>query len=256
MRTASRSAALSSCAQSPTESLIICALDSDGRNPRRARTCGTKECMHPRLRGAVVLVVLLTPAVGSAQPAPAFRIRRHTDAKRADATAADSAPTDDECAVARGRDHPQAHVRRLRLPAPGVHRGAGRSERTVRRPRRRLRAPERAARRARPLWQIGSPRSLSFDGAVDERAQVNSPQGTLGFSLRDAYADVTLAGQAVLRAGYFQPLGRSRGTRRRHLARVRRLADREPRRAPTEGCQTPGLPPGRSLGVALRLDPA
>src|SRR5580693_9379503 len=35
------------------------------------RTCDTKECMHPRLRGAVVLVALMTPGVGSAQPVPA-----------------------------------------------------------------------------------------------------------------------------------------------------------------------------------------
>src|SRR5215468_5498296 len=51
--------------------------------------------------------------------------------------------------------------------------------------------------------------ALSFDGAVDERAQINSPDGKLRVGLRDAYADVLMAGQreiapVYVRGGFFQ----------------------------------------------------
>jgi hypothetical protein len=96
---------------------------------------------------------------------------------------------------------------------------------------------------------------VSFDGAIDERTQVNTPQGKLGVGLRDGFADVVLGGKLVARGGYFQAL----------VDPVALVADTERElvdypiesrgmRA-TEGYQTPGLPPGRSLGAALRLDP-
>jgi hypothetical protein len=102
--------------------------------------------------------------------------------------------------------------------------------------------------------------ALSFDGAVDERAQVNSPQGKLGVGLRDAYADVLLAGQRdvapiYVRGGYFQtwvdPEAFIADTAREFVDRP--IESRGIRA--TEGYQTPALPPGRSMGVALRLDP-
>jgi hypothetical protein len=95
---------------------------------------------------------------------------------------------------------------------------------------------------------------VSFDGAVDERNQINSPDGKLKVGLRDAFVDLHL-GTIDLRAGRFDP-----------LFDPDKLVDDEDRpfvdRAlesrgvrPTDGWQTPGLPPGRSLGVALRKDP-
>lgn len=100
---------------------------------------------------------------------------------------------------------------------------------------------------------------LSIDGAVDERKQINNPQGKLAVGLRDAYADVSLAGaptaQIVARGGFFQswadPEALVPDTSR---AFVDKPLETRGVRA-TEGYQTPGLTPGRSLGVALRLDP-
>jgi len=103
---------------------------------------------------------------------------------------------------------------------------------------------------------------ISFDGAVDERTQVNSPQGKLAVGLRDAYADLGLsdrptvaAWQPVVRAGYWQtcvdPQALVPETSREFVDRP--LESRGMRA--TEGWQTPGLPPGRSIGIALRLDP-
>ncbi len=98
--------------------------------------------------------------------------------------------------------------------------------------------------------------TIAIDGAVDERAQVNSPDGKLKVGLRDAYGDVVLSGHAVARAGYFQawvdPEAFVPDTARElvdHPIESRGM------RA-TEGYQTPGLTPGRSLGVAIHLDPA
>ena len=96
---------------------------------------------------------------------------------------------------------------------------------------------------------------VAFDGAVDERLQVNATDGKLRVGLRDAFADVRLGGQLVARGGLFQawvdPEALVADT-------VRELVDHpiESRgmRA-TEGYQTPGLTPGRSLGAAIRLDP-
>ncbi len=96
---------------------------------------------------------------------------------------------------------------------------------------------------------------LSIDGAVDERAQVNVPDGKLRVGLRDAYADVALAGSAVVRAGYFETLvdpDLDDDTQREFVDRP--LESRGVR--PTQGFQTDGLPPGRSLGAAVRVEPA
>lgn len=95
---------------------------------------------------------------------------------------------------------------------------------------------------------------LSIDGAVDERAQVNVPDGKLRVGLRDAYADVTLSGTVVLRGGYFETLvdpDLDDDTQREFVDRP--LESRGVR--PTQGYQTDGLPPGRSLGAAIRLEP-
>src|SRR5690348_15945056 len=45
---------------------------------------------------------------------------------------------------------------------------------------------------------------LAIDGAVDERTQVNTPQGKLAVGLRDAFMDVRLSGPTMLRGGYWQ----------------------------------------------------
>jgi hypothetical protein len=96
---------------------------------------------------------------------------------------------------------------------------------------------------------------LSIDGAVDERLQVNTPQGKLRVALRDAFADVMLAGRLVARGGLFQAVVDPQAL---VVDTERELVDLpiESRgmRA-TEGYQTPGLPPGRSLGAAIWLDP-
>lgn len=96
---------------------------------------------------------------------------------------------------------------------------------------------------------------IALDGAIDERTQVNSPQGKLGVGLRDAFADVALSGKLTVRGGLFQAVVDPQAL---VADTARELVDQpiESRgmRA-TEGYQTAGLPPGRSLGVALRLDP-
>lgn len=96
---------------------------------------------------------------------------------------------------------------------------------------------------------------LSVDGALDVRERVNDTTGTLQLGIRDVYADVR-TGPIDVRVGHFEPVfdgeeyvsapGRpfvdtalySRGIRA------------------TEGFQTAGLSPGRSLGVAARREPA
>ncbi len=95
---------------------------------------------------------------------------------------------------------------------------------------------------------------LSIDGAVDERTQVNIPDGRLRVGLRDAYADVLVSGSITLRAGYFRTLfdpDLEDDTQREFVDRP--IESRGVRA--TEGFQTPGLPPGRSLGAAIRLEP-
>ncbi|HEX5060445.1 MAG TPA: porin, partial [Kofleriaceae bacterium] len=96
--------------------------------------------------------------------------------------------------------------------------------------------------------------TVSLDGAVDERAQ-NTPQGKLRVGMRDAYADITLAGELQARGGYFQtwvdPVALVPDTQREFVDKP--LESRGMRS--TEGWYTPGLPPGRSLGAAVRMAP-
>jgi hypothetical protein len=100
---------------------------------------------------------------------------------------------------------------------------------------------------------------LSVDGAIDERNQVNSPQGNLAIGLRDAYTDIAIGGppqaQLVARVGYFVPWADPEvlvpDTSREFIDKPI-----EDRGIPaTQGYQTPGLTPGHAIGAAIRLDP-
>jgi hypothetical protein len=95
---------------------------------------------------------------------------------------------------------------------------------------------------------------LAIDGAVDERTQVNTPQGKLKVGLRDAFMDVRLAGPTMLRGGYWQawvdPEALIPDTAR---AFVDHPIESRGMRS-TQGWYTPGLPPGRSMGAAIRSD--
>jgi hypothetical protein len=92
---------------------------------------------------------------------------------------------------------------------------------------------------------------LSVDGAVDER-EVNAANGTLRFGLRDALVELQLAAPLALRVGrfeaWFDPDNKDGALQRPFVDRA--LPSRGVRA--TEGWETRGLPPGRSLGVALR----
>jgi hypothetical protein len=95
---------------------------------------------------------------------------------------------------------------------------------------------------------------ISIDGAVDERDRVNDPDGTIRVGLRDAFADLHL-GSIDVRAGrfdvVFDPEDLTDDTERAFVDRA--VESRGVR--PTEGWETDGLPPGRSVGVAVRRDP-
>ena len=98
---------------------------------------------------------------------------------------------------------------------------------------------------------------LSLDGAVDERTQINVPEGKLRVGLRDAFADVSLgASDSTLfaRGGFFHSLVDPESlipdTKRAFVDKP--LESRGVRA--TEGYQTQGLTPGRSIGAALRMD--
>lgn len=95
---------------------------------------------------------------------------------------------------------------------------------------------------------------FSIDGAVDDRVQ-NSPQGRLRVGMRDAFADGFLSHTVFLRVGFFQtwadPQRLVADTDRELVDRP--LSIRGVRS--TEGWYTPGLPPGRSIGAAFRLEP-
>jgi hypothetical protein len=95
---------------------------------------------------------------------------------------------------------------------------------------------------------------FSIDGAVDDRVQ-NSPQGRLRVGLRDAFADAFLSDKVFLRVGFFQtwadPQRLVADTDRELVDRP--LSIRGVRS--TEGWYTPGLPPGRSIGAAFRIEP-
>lgn len=102
---------------------------------------------------------------------------------------------------------------------------------------------------------------LSLDGAVDERERVNTPNGRLRVGLRDAFVDLRELAPALiplpvalsLRVGrfeaWFDPDGYDGDTER---AFVDRALESHGVSA-TEGWETSGLPPGRSIGVAARL---
>jgi hypothetical protein len=102
---------------------------------------------------------------------------------------------------------------------------------------------------------------ISIDGAVDEREQINVPEGKLKVGLRDAFADIAfgkLEDSKFLgvRAGFFQSWAEPEvfvaDTEREFVDKP--IESRGVRA--TEGFQTQGLTPGRSLGAALRLDAA
>ena len=95
---------------------------------------------------------------------------------------------------------------------------------------------------------------ISIDGAVDERTQINVPEGKLRVGLRDAFVDAMFGGALFARAGFFHawvdPESLVPDTQR---AFVDKPLESRGIRA-TEGYQTQGLTPGRSIGAALRLD--
>lgn len=97
--------------------------------------------------------------------------------------------------------------------------------------------------------------AVAFDGAIDERLQLNTPRGELRVALRDAFGDVALGGALVARAGLFQalvdPEAMVADTRRDPVDRP--IESRGVRA--TEGFQAAGLTAGRSLGAAIRWDP-
>jgi len=96
---------------------------------------------------------------------------------------------------------------------------------------------------------------VSIDGALDERAQINVPEGKLRVGLRDAYADVAIRGELVARAGFFHAMADPESL----IADTSRAFVDKPIESrgvrATEGYQTQALTAGRSLGAALRLDP-
>ena len=105
---------------------------------------------------------------------------------------------------------------------------------------------------------------VSIDGAVDEREQINVPEGKLRVGLRDAYVDVALGdglphdaspSKLLVRGGLFEtwiePEAQVPNTKREFVDRP--IESRGIRA--TEGFQTQGLTPGRSLGAAFRFEP-
>ncbi|HEY4177748.1 MAG TPA: hypothetical protein VGM90_12970 [Kofleriaceae bacterium] len=96
---------------------------------------------------------------------------------------------------------------------------------------------------------------LALEGAVDERTQVNDPNGKLRVGIKDAYSDVSLGSGITARAGYFESLVQTDlddDTSREMVDKPLEINGVRP----TQGYQTNGLTPGRSLGTAIRLDPA
>jgi hypothetical protein len=212
--------------------------------------------MHPRLRGAVVLVALMTPGVGSAQPVPA---------SGSDATT----PTQNE--PSQPPPPPSPPPPPATTPVEDIihkltYEGFGylRMEYIAVQDDPNVQFIGRDAGFELQNARVGVhgrygdrlAATLSFDGAVDERTQANSPQGTLGFNIKDAYTDVALGGQTVLRAGYFLPWVDPEALVADTSLEFVDWPIESRGVVATEGWQTPGLPPGRSLGVALHLDPA
>ena len=101
---------------------------------------------------------------------------------------------------------------------------------------------------------------VALEGANNEREKLNEPQGTLRDGLRDAYADIAVTGALDVRVGYFRSLvdpdiegDNLEGDTVREF--IDRPIESRGVRA-TEGYEQPRLTPGRSIGAALRLDPA
>src|SRR5262249_8903483 len=90
----------------------------------------------------------------------------------------------------------------------------------------------------------------------DERSGANATVGTLRFALKDAFLDVRVADALTVRVVRFEPIF--------DLEEYIPYSERafvdfslESRGVlPTEGYQTAGMSPGRSLGVAIRSDQA
>jgi hypothetical protein len=97
---------------------------------------------------------------------------------------------------------------------------------------------------------------VAFDGAVDERLQANTPQGKLRVGLRDAFADVSLVGRLVARGGFFEAVVDPQALVADTARELVDLPIESRGMRATEGYQASALPPGRSLGAAIRLDPA
>jgi hypothetical protein len=232
-----------------------------GANGIPIRTCDTYESMHPRAatsgeRLAMIVALWITPAVARAQTADdAGTPSADTPAKTEPApppvvTAKQPEP---EREIAPAEPHftwmPFGYLRLQYIAVqddPNVA-FVGRDD-----------GFELQNARVGVIGRLGAKAAfqVSIDGAVDERAQINSPDGKLRVGLRGTFGDVVLSGAAVVRAGYFQawvdPLALQFDTEREF---VDRPIESRGMRA-TEGWQTPGLAAGHSLGAAIRLDPA
>lgn len=92
---------------------------------------------------------------------------------------------------------------------------------------------------------------LSADGATDERDNPNDVEGTLRFALKDAFVDLVLAPQLVVRVARFKihfDIEEETSPSRRGFVEAA-LSSRGV--FATEGFETPGLAVRRSIGVAL-----
>lgn len=213
--------------------------------------------MDLRVRRAVIAGVLLLPVIASAQPEePAAEAEDKAEAEAApeeakpppaaEATAADAGPGEPRFAWA-----PFGYLRMLYVASQNDPNVAfvGRDD-----------GFELQNARVGVRGKLGARAAfvVSIDGAVDERTQINVPEGKLRVGLRDAYADVAvgMAGALAVRAGFFaslvDPESLVPDTARAFVDKP--LASRGVRA--TEGYQTQGLTPGRSIGAALRLDSA
>lgn len=93
---------------------------------------------------------------------------------------------------------------------------------------------------------------LSADGADDERTSPNAIGGALRFALKDAYADLRFSPACTLRAGQFYTVfDLDELTPQNEFSFADRAVESRGVK-PGEGWQTPGLGPGRSLGIAMR----
>ncbi|MBA3453731.1 MAG: hypothetical protein H0T42_11620 [Deltaproteobacteria bacterium] len=206
--------------------------------------------MHHRVRGAVLgtIAVLFVPRVAAAQEDPTGTASPTADAAPTAVPAASASPETPMTISEPGFSwHPFGFLRlqyRVVRNDPNVA-FVGRDD-GFELQNARLGVHGALGRRVKYTFAI--------DGAVDERQQINVPEGKLRVGLRDAYGDVAVSGSIAVRAGFFETLvdpDLDDDTQREFVDRP--IESRGVRA--TEGYQTPGLPPGRSLGAALRLDP-